>query len=202
MVYKTSAYKLVFLGESGTGKTSLCLRLVKNQYNEYIDSTIGAAFWVFTYHGIRYEMWDTAGQERYISMVPNYYRHADAYLLVYDVNNLETLERIHTLVNKIIMENVSPGCFILVGNQCDKYGDCMDNTEELTKLERKVKKEFESYSVNFKYIFTSAKTAQGISKLKDMVDVQCKERRILNFEEPNNKIINLKTEETRSDCKC
>lgn len=66
---KICQFKLVLLGESAVGKSSLVLRFVKGQFHEYQESTIGAAFLTQTVciddTAVKFEIWDTAGQERY-----------------------------------------------------------------------------------------------------------------------------------------
>lgn len=65
---KSCQFKLVLLGESAVGKSSLVLRFVKGQFHEYQESTIGAAFLTQTIciedTVVKFEIWDTAGQER------------------------------------------------------------------------------------------------------------------------------------------
>lgn len=67
---KICQFKLVLLGESAVGKSSLVLRFVKGQFHEYQESTIGAAFLTQTVclddTTVKFEIWDTAGQERYV----------------------------------------------------------------------------------------------------------------------------------------
>jgi len=67
---KQFQFKLVLLGESAVGKSSLVLRFVKDQFDDYRESTIGAAFLTQTVNledgtTVKFEIWDTAGQERY-----------------------------------------------------------------------------------------------------------------------------------------
>ncbi|KAF7726772.1 GTP-binding protein of the rab/ypt [Apophysomyces ossiformis] len=67
---KTYQFKLVLLGESAVGKSSLVMRFVKDHFDEYRESTIGAAFLAQTIPlddntTVKFEIWDTAGQERY-----------------------------------------------------------------------------------------------------------------------------------------
>ena len=66
----SSQFKLVILGESAVGKSSLALRFVKGQYNDNAESTIGAAFLTHVLQldqekSVKIDLWDTAGQERY-----------------------------------------------------------------------------------------------------------------------------------------
>lgn len=75
---RTYQYKLVLLGDTSVGKSSIVIRFVKGQFSEYQESTIGAAFLTQTVSvqdcHVKYEIWDTAGQERYHSLAPMYYR--------------------------------------------------------------------------------------------------------------------------------
>lgn len=90
-------FKLVLLGDSAVGKSSLVLRFVRGQFFEYQESTIGAAFLTQTVAlndtTVKFEIWDTAGQERYHSLAPMYYRGAAAAIVVYDITNRVMRER-------------------------------------------------------------------------------------------------------------
>jgi len=94
---KTLNYKLVLLGDAAVGKSSSVERFVKNEFFEFQQPTIGAAFLTQTValddYIVKFEIWDTAGQERYRSLAPMYYRGAAAALVVYDIT-----VRIHLLV--------------------------------------------------------------------------------------------------------
>jgi GTPase SAR1 family protein len=79
---KICQFKLVLLGESAVGKSSLVLRFVKGQFHEYQESTIGAAFLTQTVclddTTVKFEIWDTAGQERYGRKGPYEFCNFDA----------------------------------------------------------------------------------------------------------------------------
>ena len=99
-------FKLVFIGDSGVGKTSLVDRTVKNCFTENTDYTIGAAFQKYIFRldtdtTITYNIWDTAGQERYRSLGPIYYRGSDAAILVYDITNNESFENIEAWIHNL-----------------------------------------------------------------------------------------------------
>lgn len=123
---KICQFKLVLLGESAVGKSSLVLRFVKGQFHEYQESTIGAAFLTQTVHiddtAVKFEIWvslsslyvfaqlfypglmffqDTAGQERYHSLAPMYYRGAQAAIVVYDIQNQDSFVRAQTWVKEL-----------------------------------------------------------------------------------------------------
>lgn len=120
---KICQFKLVLLGESAVGKSSLVLRFVKGQFHEYQESTIGAAFLTQTVclddTTVKFEIWDTAGQERYHSLAPMYYRGAQAAIVVYDITNQDTFVRATTWV-KELQRQASPSIVIaLAGNKAD-----------------------------------------------------------------------------------
>ncbi|KAH8367028.1 hypothetical protein KR200_011471 [Drosophila serrata] len=120
---KSCQFKLVLLGESAVGKSSLVLRFVKGQFHEYQESTIGAAFLTQTIciedTVVKFEIWDTAGQERYHSLAPMYYRGAQAAIVVYDIQNQDSFQRAKTWV-KELHKQASPNIVIaLAGNKAD-----------------------------------------------------------------------------------
>jgi len=120
---KVCQFKLVLLGESAVGKSSLVLRFVKGQFHEFQESTIGAAFLTQTVclddTTVKFEIWDTAGQERYHSLAPMYYRGAQAAIVVYDITNADTFERAKNWV-KELQRQASPNIVIaLAGNKAD-----------------------------------------------------------------------------------
>jgi len=102
---KLAQFKLVLLGESAVGKSSLVLRFVKGQFHEFQESTIGAAFLTQTVvlddTTVKFEIWDTAGQERYHSLAPMYYRGAQAAIVVYDITNADTFTRAKSWVGEL-----------------------------------------------------------------------------------------------------
>ncbi len=105
MLGYTRNHKLVFLGESGVGKSSIVNRFIRDHFDPYMESTVGAAFFTkcVNINGnlIRMDIWDTAGQERYRSLAPMYYRAAHVVVIVYDVNDIETYHRAKTWVTEM-----------------------------------------------------------------------------------------------------
>ena len=127
------AIKVVFLGESGVGKSSLALRFVSDEFSHYTDSTIGASYLAkkMTLDGnlnipnqeYTFKIWDTAGQERYHSLIPLYYRGAAAAILVFDVSRPESLPALTRWV--VELRNNGPADIVLVlcGNKSDLVND-------------------------------------------------------------------------------
>ncbi|TWW80318.1 Ras-related protein [Takifugu flavidus] len=109
---RTLRVKMVLLGGSGVGKSSLALRFVRSEFRSTVP-TVGCAYMTHMIHlrdvSLRFEIWDTAGQEKYHSVTPLYYRGAHAALLVYDISKRE-LEK-HYIPGSTVMW--------LIGNKAD-----------------------------------------------------------------------------------
>ncbi|KII67702.1 Ras-related protein Rab-5C [Thelohanellus kitauei] len=153
-------YKLVLLGESAVGKSSIVVRFVKGTFFAFQETTIGAAFFAQTVplddRNIKLEIWDTAGQERYKSLAPMYYRGAHAALIVYDITSHDSFKRSKDWLEQLTRD-AKPGIVIaLVGNKVD--------LETKREVERK---EAEEFAKEKKLIFmeTSASNATGINDL-------------------------------------
>lgn len=120
---RLAQFKLVLLGESAVGKSSLVLRFVKGQFHEFQESTIGAAFLTQTVvlddTTVKFEIWDTAGQERYHSLAPMYYRGAQAAIVVYDITNADTFTRAKTWVRELQRQARPDIVIALAGNKSD-----------------------------------------------------------------------------------
>eukprot|EP01118_Nematostelium_gracile_P004646 TRINITY_DN154_c0_g3_i1.p1 TRINITY_DN154_c0_g3~~TRINITY_DN154_c0_g3_i1.p1 ORF type:complete len:197 (-),score=48.61 TRINITY_DN154_c0_g3_i1:36-626(-) len=160
MSNKTFQFKLVLLGESAVGKSSLVLRFVKGQFLEFQESTIGAAFLTqnvcLNDTTVKFEIWDTAGQERYHSLAPMYYRGAQAAIVVYDITSSESFERAKSWVKELQRQGNPNIVIALAGNKVDLASH------------RKVQiEEAQAYSDDnaILYMETSAKTAANVNEL-------------------------------------
>ncbi|KAG0768280.1 hypothetical protein G6F57_002479 [Rhizopus arrhizus] len=158
---KSYTLKLVLLGDSSVGKSSLVLRYVKDQFDEYRESTIGAAFLSKTIKydentTIKFDIWDTAGQERYKSLTPIYYRNANCAVIVYDVTQLSSLERAKSWIDELQRQGESNTVIALVGNKCD-----LDSSPV---IDSNTTKEYAEEN-GFVFIETSAKTGHNVNEL-------------------------------------
>lgn len=157
---KVQPFKLVLLGESAVGKSSLVLRFVKGQFHEYQESTIGAAFLTqtvcFDDTTVKFEIWDTAGQERYHSLAPMYYRGSQAAIVVYDITNPESFTRAKNWVKELHRQASANIVIALSGNKADLGNKRMVEYEEA-----------QAYSEENGLLFmeTSAKTAMNVNEL-------------------------------------
>ncbi|XP_004292259.1 PREDICTED: ras-related protein RABE1a-like [Fragaria vesca subsp. vesca] len=117
--------KLLLLGDSGVGKTSLLLRLSDKPFNASFMTTIGIDFSVKTIEldgeRVKLQIWDTAGQERFRTITRGYYKAAKGILLVYDITSESSFNHIRDWIRD--MEEKHPPTVnvkkILVGNKGD-----------------------------------------------------------------------------------
>jgi len=127
-------FKLVLLGESAVGKSSLVLRFVRDQFDDYRESTIGAAFLTQTVTvdeetTVKFEIWDTAGQERYKSLAPMYYRNANCAVVVYDITQSASLQKARSWIREL-QRQADPNILIyLCGNKLDLAANLRQVTE-------------------------------------------------------------------------
>jgi Ras-related protein Rab-5C len=130
-------FKVVLLGESGVGKSSLVLRLVKDEWLSSQHSTVGASFFRHSVpvngQSVNFDIWDTAGQERYKSLASMYYRGAAAALVVYDITNMDSFERARYWIQQLIA-NSPETIVVLVGNKVDREADRMVPKDEAKRL--------------------------------------------------------------------
>jgi small GTP-binding protein len=167
-VHKVLTYKLVLLGDSSVGKSSLTLRFVRNQFDEHQESTIGAAFLTQTLLmsdcTAKFEIWDTAGQERYHSLAPMYYRGAAAALLVYDVTNRQSFLRAQSWVNELQQQGNTNTVISLAGNKVDLAEDSRQVSIEEAKAY--------ADENNLLFFETSAKTNQNVNEMFKAIAVK------------------------------
>ncbi|AWP12718.1 hypothetical protein SMAX5B_021679 [Scophthalmus maximus] len=131
---RTLRVKMVLLGSSAVGKSSLALRFSKDEFRS-TSPTVGCAYLTRVVHlsdvTLRFEIWDTAGQERYHSVTPLYYRGAHAALLVYDISNRESFIRAQVWLKELEKQHI-PGSTVvwLVGNKGDLAQDRRVSVQE------------------------------------------------------------------------
>lgn len=117
--------KILLVGESGVGKTSLMMRFNNHEFVSNYITTIGIDFQakVMEIDGcrVKVQIWDTAGQERFRSITKSYYRGSHAILLVYDATNRVSFKRITSWLIDIKKQMGTTGSFVtvLVANKCD-----------------------------------------------------------------------------------
>ncbi|XP_013102707.1 ras-related protein Rab-18 [Stomoxys calcitrans] len=150
------AIKLLVIGESGVGKSSLIRRFVENKFDESHDVTIGMDFKskVMNIDGVDYKLalWDTAGAERFRSLTPSFYRKALGAILVYDIKNRESLVKLEAWFTELENYSDNPNIStIVVGNKIDD--ERVVSREEGLKFARKHRSLFlETSAKNDKFV--------------------------------------------------
>ena len=151
--------KILIIGESGVGKSSLLLRFTDDQFDPDQEATIGVDFKVKVIDNngnkVKLAIWDTAGQERFRTLTPSYYRGAQGAILVYDISSRESFQKVEDWLNELETYSTNHDLIkMLVGNKCDKEADRRVTKEEGLKCARK-------YQMMF--IEASAKTKEGVT---------------------------------------
>lgn len=121
-------YKVLVIGDLGTGKTSIIKRYVHQFFSPHYRATIGVDFALKVLNWdnsttIRLQLWDIAGQERFGNMTRVYYKEAVGAFVVFDVTRLSTFEAVQMwkadLDNKVLLANGKPIPAVLLANKCD-----------------------------------------------------------------------------------
>ena len=156
------SFKVVLVGESGVGKTSIITQFIDQTFQEDIQSTTGGTFSTKSVvcdggKVLKFEIWDTAGQEKYRSLTTMFYKDANAAVMVYDVTRKESFEELKNYWSGQIRDS-SPENIILAiaGNKSDLIehevvdeGEARDFAKELGAI----------------FVSTSAKNSEGINNL-------------------------------------
>lgn len=167
-------YKVVLLGEGRVGKTSIASRFVDDtfdsgqistvQANMYskkripVEGTLEASRAGEKSKGRKYvdiALWDTAGQERYHALGPIYYRNANGAVLVYDITDADTFERIRMWIKElrqVVGDNIH---IVICGNKSDLESDREVNLAMAEKFAR---------AQGASHFSTSAKTNEGVGE--------------------------------------
>ena len=156
------SFKVVLVGESGVGKTSIITQFIDQTFQEDIQSTTGGTFStksVVCDGGkiLKFEIWDTAGQEKYRSLTTMFYKDANAAVMVYDVTRKDSFEEMKNYWANQIKEN-SPENIILA---------IAANKSDLIEQETVDEEEARNFAKELNAIFvtTSAKSSEGINSL-------------------------------------
>merc|ERR1712137_1104344 len=126
-MHNKALLKIVLLGDSGVGKTSLMDRYVNKNFTTLYKATIGADFLTkeveVDNNTVTLQIWDTAGQERFQSLSNSFYRGADCCILVFDLTIQKTFDHLENWKNEFLVQaNISEQYnypFIVIGNKCD-----------------------------------------------------------------------------------
>ncbi|KAM0787083.1 hypothetical protein ACM66B_006341 [Microbotryomycetes sp. NB124-2] len=164
--------KQILLGDAGTGKSSLLVRLTDDRFLQHSEPTVGVEFGsrvVELVDGpdrgkkVKLQIWDTAGQESFRSITRSYYRGAGGALLVFDVTCRSSFESCQSWLEDLRAWGEADLVVLLVGNK----GDLINENEDDESSQRAVTRdEAEQWArenqVTAGYVETSAKSGKGV----------------------------------------
>ncbi len=127
-------FKVLLLGNSDVGKSSIILRYVDQTWSDTFVPTIGVDFKVKTLEvdnkKIKMQIWDTAGQERFRTVISSYFRGSHGLFLIYDITNRDSFKNLENWLSEI-EENANKNVLkFLIGNKCDLENDREIETKE------------------------------------------------------------------------
>ena len=153
-------FKIIFLGDQGTGKSCILNRFVDDKFDENYQATVGLDFQSknvkIDNQDIHLLLYDTAGQEKFRSLNPMYTRDANIIMLVYDITRKESFNNIPIWIKDLTNVKFEEVIFVLIGNKID-----LNDKREVNK------EEGEKYSEENNMIFeeVSAKTGENFPEL-------------------------------------
>ena len=158
--------KIVLIGESSVGKSSLLLRMIHNTFQANgCEPTVGLGYETIPIGttGRKIQFWDTAGQEAYNAIVPAFMRNSQVIIIVFSIVDYESYHKVSTWVSAATRSSPD-SVIVLVGNKID----CMDNSSDIIE-DIAVATDYPNYS----YIQTSAKSGLGTDELLEICKTHC-----------------------------
>ena len=198
--------KIILLGESGVGKTSIILRYHQNTFNANLPSTFGSTF-VTKYlvkDNITYKLniWDTTGQERYHSVTKLFVHGSHIAILVYAINNVDSFQKLDYWY-KTIEENCDDNVILAIA--ANKYDLMYKNEDENSVFVSE--EEGENYAKEKKAMFkftTAKEDKKGIDSLFDeLINEYISKNLTENSDnkESNRKSVKIEHKKTKKDGK-
>jgi Ras-related protein Rab-30 len=170
-------FKVVLIGEAGVGKTCLVKRYCQGVFPVAQSATIGVDFMIKTVdvngEQIKLQIWDTAGQERFRTITQSYYRSANAIVIVYDIANQPSFDRLVDWMRELKQHINDKVILFLVGNKCDLNADERE-------IPMYIGAQF-AQRFNMKFIETSAKESKNVEKIfQDLAELLTTQARELS----------------------
>ena len=147
-------FKIIIIGDSGVGKSCLCLRATKNVFDTIYSPTIGFEFMTFMIKvdekPIKLQIWDTCGQEVYRSLISSFYNNSSLALIVYSIDNEDSFNNLEFWLNELKTKGNPDINIFLIGNKAD--------LEDNRKISKEAGQEFVGNNKLKLFLETSAKT--------------------------------------------
>ena len=155
--------KILIIGDSRVGKTSLLLKYVEKLFPEEHISTIGVEYKekniIKDDFNIKLQIWDTAGQERFRSITKNIYKNTNCVLFVYDITNMESFKNVKHWIKDT--ENIDKDIKgIIIGNKTDLEKERVISKKDLDEIGNKYK---------MAVLETSAKNGKNVNECFELL---------------------------------
>lgn len=191
-------FKILIIGDSGVGKSSILLKYVDDLFIDSYISTIGVDFKIKTVpidgQPVKLQIWDTAGQERFRTITSSFYRGSNGIIMVYDVSNQESFDNIMKWLNEINKYATDDVVKLLVGNKCD-----LESQREVSYKTGKAL----ANELNVPFIETSAKDYKFVNQAFTIMINEIKkkvDKGIMTNVKSSSQLSSTKIE--KNDCEC
>lgn len=193
--------KVIILGDSGVGKTSLMNQYVNKKFSNQYKATIGADFLtkevLVDDRLVTMQIWDTAGQERFQSLGTAFYRGADCCVLVFDVMVQKTFETLESWRDEFLIQssprNPEKFPFVVLGNKIDLDNRVVSNRRAMAWCQNKN---------NIPYFETSAKQNINIELAFQTIAKKALEEELEDYNDYGNLTISLDEKISKNSCSC
>ena len=132
------SFKVIVIGDSAVGKSSLTLRGTKDHYKDFYTPTIGFEFLSFNIkikdQIVKLQIWDTCGQEVYRSLISSFYRNSSLAIIVYSIDNQESFDNLESWLDEIKSQTHPNLKIFLIGNKADLEDQRVVKTKEAEEL--------------------------------------------------------------------
>lgn len=191
-------YKIVFLGNSFVGKTTLISQYLYSKVHTPAP-TIGLDFLSTTMEikgiTVRLQLWDTAGQEKFHSIISNYTRNTFLAVIVFSAEDLKSVEKIENWINDFVLTNNERNevKILVVCNKVDLAKENIENIEKGKEIANKI---------GCRFVKTTGLLREGIEEMIEVINELIIEdvERIEEIEEDKENRIKVKTIKNRRCC--
>lgn len=153
-------YKVLIIGDSTVGKTSLTIRYVSGSFIDDLRLTIGVDFYNKTLtmneETVKFQLWDFAGEQRFRFLLPQYCKGANGVFFLYDITKPPTLEHLPEWISIVRQSCGSKIPILLIGSKAD-----LDEYRKVPK--EKALQTLKKYNLT-DYIELSSKTGKNVQK--------------------------------------
>ena len=186
--------KIVLIGNSRVGKSNIFSRLLKDEFIENSNSTIGVDFCVKSLKVenkiVKTQIWDTAGLEQFRSLMESYYIKASGAFVVYDVTNKDSFDKIDEWIQNFMKRAKKNAHIIIIGNKCD-----LEDKRQITKEQGELKAK--KYGADF--METSAFSGENIDKAFEKLIKEIYKKMYGKKQKEEVKVKEIKNEENKSE---